>query len=214
MTPVLQNAQRGIGLIEILITLLIFSVGVLAIAGLQAVAKRNNYDAIQRTTAANLARFMVSSMRANPVGRANYLVSETNPLGGRSSPSAPEADCLTQSCTPGELASFDLYEWEMALDGASDVVIETDSEDGGTTVTQTGGLVSPSGCILGPADGSAGFYTVIIAWRGITQLDDADNVVACGNNRGLYGRVDGTGAALDDSSAYRRYFRFRTYISP
>lgn len=207
------SRQYGIGLIEILITLLIFSVGVLAIAGLQAVAKRNNYDAIQRTTAANLARFIVSSMRANPQGRAGYLVPENNPLGSRGGSSTPDTNCLADNCSPAELAAFDLHEWEQALDGASDVVVEA-AENGGTRTIQTGGLVSPSACVTGPAGGGAGFYTVIVAWRGITQLDGSDTAVDCGAGRGLYGRVRGDGTALDDSTAYRRYFEFRTYIAP
>ena len=46
------RGQRGVGLIEVLVALLVLSVGVLAIIGMQISGKQANYDAVQRTPSA------------------------------------------------------------------------------------------------------------------------------------------------------------------
>lgn len=190
--------NRGFGLIEVLITLLVFSVGVLAVAGLQAISKKNNFDALQRTTAANLAESILASMRANPTALDEYLTpTNSSPLGGGTL-SNVAVDCYQTACTPSELAMFDLYHWELALDGATETVVQADG-----TALQTGGLASPSACINRPA---FGFYTVTIAWRGVSQLGPSQNT-ACGENRGLYGSDD-----APNSNAYQRFFTLQTYI--
>lgn len=199
------GSQSGFGLIEVLITLLVFSVGVLAVAGLQTISKKNNFDALQRTTAANLANAIVSSMRANPDALANYLVPTDTPLGSNGTPTAPEVDCYQSDCSPADLAAFDLYQWELALNGSSETV-----QASGSTVT-SGGLANPSACITGPAGGGAGFYEIVIAWRGITPLS-TDEGNTCGSDRGLYGQPTSSGST--DDTAYQRFFDLRTYIAP
>lgn len=185
--------QVGIGMIEVLVTLAIVSVGFLNMAALQTTAKRSNFDAVQRTTAVMLAHDIVERMRANPGALASYL---TAGVGGGTL-SAPARDCgAGVSCTPLQLAAFDLYQWEQFIDGIS----ESRSISG--TTTQTGGLASPAACVTGPAAGGAGIYTVTIAWRGLTELNNlvADN---CGALSGNYG------ASLE----FRRILTFNTYIS-
>jgi type IV pilus assembly protein PilV len=60
-----RRAAGGISLIEVLVSLVILSLGVLAVVALQLVAKRNNADAGQRTIAAQLAYDLIERMRAN-----------------------------------------------------------------------------------------------------------------------------------------------------
>ena len=50
-----RSAQRGATLLEILISILIFSIGLLGLASMQITSKRANYEALQRSTAAVLA---------------------------------------------------------------------------------------------------------------------------------------------------------------
>ena len=197
--PLINSRNHGFGLIEILITLLVFSIGVLAVAGLQALSKKNNYDALQRTTAAGLAESIVASMRANPRARDAYITGTGSPIGSNGTSQAP-ANCYQAACDPQDMAAFDLYVWEQGLNGAGEILVL----DG--DAIETGGLVNPSACILGPADGSAGFYQVVIAWRGVTKLGEAQNH-SCGAGRGLYD----TGDAADNAS-YQRFFVLRTFI--
>lgn len=61
-------------LIEVLVTLVIISVGLLGIAALQLTTVRNNYDAFVRAQAAVLASDMLDRMRANRRQAVTYVV--------------------------------------------------------------------------------------------------------------------------------------------
>ena len=162
-----------------MIALLIFAVGLLTIAGLQAVAKRANYESIQRTTASHLAFDMLERMRANANAVDLYSGAAGERIlgnGSRGAEPAPDCDSPADGCTSADLAIHDLWEWERRLDGATET-------SGGVN---TGGLVSPTACVRGPVGGGAGIYTVAIAWRGVSELTDPAADV-CGNASGLYG---------------------------
>ena len=62
--------QQGFTLLEVLIALLILSIGLLGLAALQTTSLRSNQMASMRTTATQLAYDMSDRMRANPVGVA------------------------------------------------------------------------------------------------------------------------------------------------
>lgn len=187
-----RMTARGFTLIEVLVTLLVFSFGLLAVAGLQTISKKANYDALQRTTASLLASDMVERMRANGRMLSEYVLDAGVALGGGTLGAAP-VDCTAANCNATQMAWYDLAEWEQALDGAAELV--------GTT--QTGGLVSPQACIEGPVGGAAGIYTVSIAWRGVTPLSNPV-IHACGAGSGLYG----------DNNEFRRILTVATYITP
>jgi type IV pilus assembly protein PilV len=202
------RSQSGFSLIEVLITLFVFAIGILTVAGLQIVSKKSNFDAVQRTTASLLANDIIERMRANLSNNGGsldaYLVED---LGGETL-AAPGADCTAASCSADELAAFDLYEWEQALDGASET-------SGGTN---TGGLVEPTGCIRSDNGvGGAGTYHIVIAWRGVSPLSNPtidQNLTAaadagCGEGSDKY--VDDESGAVD---VYRRVVVNSTYITP
>ena len=57
--------MRGVTLVEMLIALLVISIGLLGLAGLQNVSLQYNYSSYQRTTANNMAYDITDRMRAN-----------------------------------------------------------------------------------------------------------------------------------------------------
>jgi type IV pilus modification protein PilV len=57
--------QHGFTLVEVLVTVVILAVGLLGLAGLQAVSMRNNHSAYERTQAVQLAYDMADRVRAN-----------------------------------------------------------------------------------------------------------------------------------------------------
>ena len=59
--------QRGVSLLEVLIAVLVLSVGLLGIAGLQTANLRNSQSAQQRTIAVVLATSMAERIRSNVV---------------------------------------------------------------------------------------------------------------------------------------------------
>lgn len=182
--------QRGASLLEVLISVLIFSIGLLGLASLQITAKRANYEAQQRSTAAALAHGLLERMRANPVGLDNYVAVAN--LGGGSMGAAAAVDCSIAgaNCAAHEIGVYDLWSFEQELDGAE--------EQRGAS--NTGGLADATACIFGPPGGS-GIYTIEIAWRGSAELE-APAAVACGLGLGRYG----------DGDALRRVIQVTTFI--
>jgi type IV pilus assembly protein PilV len=184
--------QRGFGLVEVLVAVLVLAVGLLSAASLELFSKRSNFDAAQRTAAANLAQDLLERMRSNPEGLLDYLPGGT--LGGATLGAAPPNDCSDPAtdCNATDVANFDLWQWEQALDGAME---QTDG-------VATGGLVQPTACIRGPLAGGTGTYAVAIAWRGMNETVNPD-VDDCGEGSGNYG----------DDDAYRRVLVIRTFIN-
>lgn len=65
-------------LLEALIAVLIFSVGVLAIVGLQAVMIRNTSEAKFRSDASHIAQQRIGAMWADPTNLAAYVEADTD----------------------------------------------------------------------------------------------------------------------------------------
>ena len=199
MKPVItahKKNAKGFSLLEVLIALIVLSIGLLGIAGLQVTSKQTNFDAIQRTTATMLAQDIIERMRANPDQLAAY---HNAGVGFTFTPASgittAVTNCATATCTPANLALYDLYEWERAILGVAEL---------SATNTNTGGLVSPTACISVPGGSPAGTISVAIAWRGLVKLTNP-GIDACGSATGLY---DDTGG----DNAYRRVIVVHTYI--
>jgi type IV pilus assembly protein PilV len=187
------NRQRGFSLIELLVAMVIFTIGLVSIAGLQMVAKKSNYESLQRTTASHIAYGLLEEMRTNGEAIGTYLAAPD--LGGGQYASLPVSDCnnLAAPCTASQKAIHDLWFWEQVLDGEQEV--------GGAGAS--GGILTPTLCIEGPAGGAAGMYAIAIAWRGGISLENA-GLNGCGAGTGKYG----------DGDAYRRVLRVSTFIDP
>lgn len=78
-------AQRGAGLIEVLIAVLVLSIGMLGMAGLQTWSLRNNQSAQQRGQAVVQAYYIADAMRADRVtattGGFNLGLADADPNG-------------------------------------------------------------------------------------------------------------------------------------
>ena len=71
-----RRPQIGFSLIEVLVALLVLSIGLLGLAALQAQGLRFNHDAYVRSQATNLAYDIVDRMRANRANAANYTAAD------------------------------------------------------------------------------------------------------------------------------------------
>lgn len=190
LTPL--NKQHAFSLLEMLVALVVFSIGLLAVAGLQTVSKQANFEAIQRTTASQIAQGLLEDMRTN--GDALNVYRLAAPLGEGSRGAEPAPSCLVGAeCTPDQKALHDLWFWEQAIDGN----LEMSGGNG------TGGLVLPALCIDGPALGGPGIYRVTIVWRGTASITNTVNN-PCGAASGNYGATN----------EFRRIVQMPTYIDP
>jgi type IV pilus assembly protein PilV len=66
-----MRRQRGVGLIEVLIAVLVLSIGMLGVAGLQAWSLRNNMSSLQRGMAVVHAYYIADIMRADRITAVN-----------------------------------------------------------------------------------------------------------------------------------------------
>ncbi len=105
------SRQQGLSLIEVLISLVVLSVGLLGIAGMQATGLRNNHAAYTKTQASALAVDMADRIRANPNGADFYAEFDTK----TTIPTDP--GCITDDagCTAAQLANYDKYQWSQPL---------------------------------------------------------------------------------------------------
>jgi type IV pilus assembly protein PilV len=84
-----QQTQQGIMLLEALIGILIFSIGILAMISMQATAMRATIDAKYRSEASFLANEIIGAMWVDRANLANYATSAGSPASCPSSPPCP-----------------------------------------------------------------------------------------------------------------------------
>lgn len=107
-----RSPQRGVSLIEVLVAVMIFSIGLVGLAGLLIMATHSNQAAYLRTQVVYLAHNMADRMSANPAAVWD---------GSYNSNSYPTATSVTTtctvaaSCTPDSLAAHDQQMWSTQL---------------------------------------------------------------------------------------------------
>lgn len=122
MTPhrIRHRRQAGTSMIEALVAILILSIGLLGIAGLQASTLRFSQGSWARAAVASQLSDFADRVRANPgTGTAAYVLA-TKYADQRAAIGAlaPAKDCDATACTPDELATFHLVQWRLALNGS------------------------------------------------------------------------------------------------
>lgn len=100
--------QKGFSLLEVLIAVLIFSIGLIGIAGLLVIATSADHGAYQRTQVAYLAQSMVDRMSANPIGVWNGSYNDDE------YPLTISQSCAT-GCNPAQIALHDQEQWSNQL---------------------------------------------------------------------------------------------------
>lgn len=135
--PPRPRPQQGFTLLEVLIALVVLSVGLLGIAGLQTSGMRFNYTANVEGTAAMLAQNMADRMRANSGGGTGgqSATGATGSTGSGGTSTAAQAGgvvlgyydntssgpgtaptaCTSSSCTSQQVAQQDIYQWYQLL---------------------------------------------------------------------------------------------------
>ncbi len=101
--------NKGFSLVEVMVAMVIFSIGLLGLAGLQSLGMSNNQTAYLRTIAMQQAYNMADRMRDNITG---VDAGEYDAITPASTPALNSfTNCLKNSCDTINLAKFDHYEW-------------------------------------------------------------------------------------------------------
>lgn len=115
--------QSGSSLIEVLITLLIFTVGMLGLAALQLNALQGSSSSAQRSQSTWILQDIAERMRANPAGTAAQYAAAPNCANPPTSRCADYYDPATaakvaaQNCTAAQMAAFDRWEAQCSYAG-------------------------------------------------------------------------------------------------
>ncbi len=165
-TPAQPVREAGFTLIEILIALVIFSIGLLGLAGMQLRGAEGTNMAYFRSQATLIANDMAERLHANQGGAYDANAYTNLSSAGICGGAAPTPFCATRgntagaSCTPAEMATFDLYTLacsaEDLLPAATIVVTCSDNAD--TSATGDG-----DPCTTGSS------HTVTVSWNEISD---------------------------------------------
>lgn len=169
-----MHAEQGASLVEVLVSLLILSVGLLGMAGLQVRLQQAEMEAYQRSQALLLLQDMAQRLSANRPAAASYVTGSGAPLGTGS-------DC---SAAGSSRRDSDLAEWCAALQGAAEIL------GSATSASRVGAMLGGRGCVESLGQGE---YLITVVWQGLTPLAASPQGLACG--RGLY---DGQPGCRDD----------------
>jgi len=128
--PTKQRALFGFTLVEVLVTMVVMSIGLLGLAGLQATSLRSNSGANFRTQAILYANDMAERIRANPAAVAddtvpvpNHQFLNVNSTAINCGAALPVPYCEefwdegtnaivpAATCNPAQLAAYDINTW-------------------------------------------------------------------------------------------------------
>jgi type IV pilus assembly protein PilV len=148
----------GVSLIEVLVSVLLASIGLLALTGANVVSIRYSKMSQYRGTATMLAADLAERMRSNASNLASYAVASDF----ASQATLPTADSSCEGYTTAcstSIAAYDLANWQR--------VVRSQLPDGSVFIT-------PSGSVPG-AD-------VWLAWRDPAVANDSENNTDSRNN--------------------------------
>lgn len=131
MYPNIKNRRHsdGFTLAEILVSLVVLSIGMLGMAGLQVSGLKNSATSTYRTDATQFAYDLADVIRANSVAVAGNVFHDID-IEDDETVADPGHSCMQTStsasvsvCNAGEMAAVDLYHWvakvKSSLPGAS-----------------------------------------------------------------------------------------------
>lgn len=125
----IHRQQVGATLIETLVALLIFAIGMVGIAGLMASAVKYQTGNEARLNVAAAVNDLAERIRVNAAGAngynavvggtvvtgAGYQLTQTYAAQTSANAATYDPDCATAACTPAQLAAYDLAKWQNLL---------------------------------------------------------------------------------------------------
>ncbi len=108
------SAQRGVGMVEVLVAMLILAVGVLGYSVLQIRSIAATNESMMRSQAVFILRGLSDSVRMNTVGQQSGAYQNAKNIYNQSTAPTEPKSCsyvgFSQYCTPDEFAAWDAYQ--------------------------------------------------------------------------------------------------------
>ncbi len=140
------HSYTGFTMVEFLVAVIVLSIGLIGLAGLQLTSLRDNTRAYMRSQASLLASDLADRVRANPTTNYTAVSASQN------------TSCLSKpGCTASEMAQHDLFDWNNKLpvelnNGAGLICMDSTPNDGT-------GIGSPQ------CDNSGNNFAIKIWWQ-------------------------------------------------
>jgi type IV pilus assembly protein PilV len=168
-------------MIEVLVTIVILTLGLLGMVGLQARMQSSEMESYQRAQALVLLNDMSNRITTNRNGAAAYTLAA---VGADPVAVGAGAACPTDVAT---IQERDTREWCLTLQGAAAIYTDTSNFK-----TQLGAMIGGRGCVENLSNGQ---YLVTVAWQGQIPLSAPPVSVACGKD--LYNGPTGSACVAD-----------------
>lgn len=150
--PVSAGNLHGYSLIEVLVALVVLSIGMLGISALSLTSLKTNRDALLRTRATILASDLANRIRANSTA-TNYTSLMQTDVTTTNSCTQNDGTVPT-SCTPDNLANDDIFLWQQALN------------------SNEGGLPNGNGTLTVDNSTNPPTYRITIQWDQQSEFND------------------------------------------
>lgn len=148
-------------MIEVLVTIIILTIGLMGLLGLQARMQLSEMESYQRAQALILLEDMANRISNNRGNADDYVTGVGSPLG------------TGNTCTSNSGSSLqvkDSCEWNNALQGAAEL----------SGNTKVGTLIGGRGCVENLGNNE---YLITVTWQGMTSIAPPPSSVACGQNQ-------------------------------
>jgi type IV pilus assembly protein PilV len=136
--------QKGISLLEVLVSVIIIAIGMLGIASMLLVSNQANNSSYMKQQAIQNVYNIFDKIRANSQAavNGNYNISNIGSTGLPTAVTTPTVMCNAAACTPAQLATYDTWTWltkdlSRLPNGCGSITTAPSPVAGNTTVTVT-----------------------------------------------------------------------------
>jgi type IV pilus modification protein PilV len=163
----MRRQQFGFSLIEVLVSVVIMSVGILGVAGMQVLSLQQNRSSLLRAEALQLGNDILDRMRANPQQDYAGIDFTDDPPGS--------SNCFNNTCSAVQMKDYDTAQWKCSINSED---ADDDTYTICTTYNIAGSLPGGAGAIVDDTDDTlcavgADEICVVVRW-----LDDRDGGTA------------------------------------
>ncbi|MDT3678180.1 MAG: type IV pilus modification protein PilV [Burkholderiaceae bacterium] len=190
-----RRRTGGFTLLEVLVTIVVLTIGLLGVAGMQTRAASVEFESYQRGQALSLLRDMEARLAASRGILDQYLDASLSSTDGSvyAGSGAGAIDCAAA----GSGAHAQVCEWSALLQGAA-------AREGATNV---GAMIGARGCLMRvePPQGNAlADFFLVIVWQGLTPGVEPPDAAPAGRT--------GCASAVDFGAGLRRGVALRVLV--
>ena len=154
-----SRLDGGFTLLEVMVAMVVLSVGLLSLAGLQVIGLRTGHSSYLRTQATIQSYDIIDRMRANEFGVTNGDYNQPTQVG---SAGTEDTNCeAVNGCSTASMAAHDLFRWNQAIvdvlpGGVGVICIDSTPEDGDSA--------NPACDNVGGGSSATATYAIKIWW--------------------------------------------------